>query len=61
MKWFQRQKPAPRRPDQLRIAELEYELLGIEPLPGTAADFAIKLKRAFRAGDSTSRPGDVAR
>jgi hypothetical protein len=36
-------KPTALRADPLRIAVLEYELLGIEPEPGTAAAHAVKL------------------
>lgn len=40
-------KPLPRRADPLAIAVLEYELFGIEPKPGTAAAFAVGLRRTF--------------
>lgn len=46
MKWPWR-KPPPRRADRLAIAVLEYELFGIEPKPGTAAELAIGLRRFF--------------
>lgn len=41
-----RQPARPPRPDALRIAELEYELFGIEPPPGSAAAFVIGLRQA---------------
>lgn len=41
-----RRTPPPPRPDRLRIAELEYELFGIEPAPGSAAAFVIGLRQA---------------
>lgn len=47
MKWPWK-KPPQRRADPLRIAVLEHELLGIEPKPGTAAAFAVNLRRTFR-------------
>jgi hypothetical protein len=37
------------RPDYTKIAVLEYELLGIEPKPGTAAAFAVGMQRVGRA------------
>ncbi|MFE2832189.1 hypothetical protein ACFXI6_14245 [Streptomyces mirabilis] len=46
MKWPWK-RPPQRRADPLAIAVLEYELLGIEPAPGSAAEFAIRLRRAF--------------
>lgn len=46
-----RRKPRPRRADPLAIAVLEYELLGIEPKPGTAAAFAVGLRRTFGPHD----------
>lgn len=48
MKWPWR-KPPQRRADPLRIAVLEYELLGIEPKPGTAAALAVGMQRVGRA------------
>ncbi|WP_329330746.1 hypothetical protein OIU81_02890 [Streptomyces sp. NBC_01454] len=59
MKWFQGRKPLPQRADPLRIAELEYELFGIEPQPGTVADFAIRLRRAFAPAGSLLVDGGV--
>ncbi|MBX7464950.1 hypothetical protein K1Y80_02490 [Streptomyces sp. MAG02] len=44
-----RKTPAPRA-DPLRIAVLEYELLGIEPKPGTAAAAAVGLRHFAGTG-----------
>lgn len=50
--------PRPRRADPIAIAVLEYELLGIEPEPGTAAAFAVSLRRTFGTHDG-ERVGTV--
>lgn len=42
-------KPPQRHADPIAIAVLEYELLGIEPKPGTAAAFAVGMQRVGRA------------
>jgi hypothetical protein len=42
------EQPIPRRADYVKIAELEYELFGIEPKPGTAAAFAINARHVFK-------------
>lgn len=42
-------KQPPPRPDYTKIAVLEYELLGIEPKPGTVAAFAVGMQRVGRA------------
>lgn len=44
-----RRTPSPPRLDRLRIAELEYELFGIEPEPGTAAAFAVGMRHLAAA------------
>lgn len=44
-----------RRPDRLAIAVMEYEELGIEPEPGTAAALVIGLRALSRAGISIDR------
>ncbi|MEU5442733.1 hypothetical protein [Streptomyces griseofuscus] len=36
----------PPRPDYVRIAVLEHDLLGIQPRPGTAAALIVKMRRA---------------
>ncbi|MEU1800886.1 hypothetical protein [Streptomyces sp. NPDC019937] len=55
--WFRRRRPRPRA-DHVRIAELEHELFGIEPEPGTAAAFIIGLRRLNprAAGEQQSQP-----
>lgn len=58
MKWPWK-KPSQRRADPLAIAVLEYELLGIEPKPGTVAAFAVGLRRAFGPYDG-ERVGTVS-
>ncbi|MBY8341998.1 hypothetical protein LXH13_06215 [Streptomyces spinosirectus] len=58
MRWPWQPKPAPQpRADRTRIAELEYELFGIEPEPNTAAAFAIGLRRAFNPDLGGPLPG----
>lgn len=48
MRWPWKPRPPRRRADPLRIAVLEYELLGIEPKPGTMAAFAVGMHRTGR-------------
>jgi hypothetical protein len=43
-------------PDYVKIAVLEYELLGIEPKPGTTAALAVGLRRAVGPHDRETRP-----
>lgn len=53
MMFFRRRRTAPtsaRRPDQLAIAVMEYEELGIQPEPGSAAALAIGLRAFGRTG-----------
>lgn len=50
MRWPWR-KPPQRRADPIATAVLEYELLGIKPTPGSAAEFAINLRRTFGPHD----------
>ena len=58
-------RPEPPRPDPLRIAVLEHELLGIEPKPGTAAALTIALRRVGSCFEhdpvETSGLGDARR
>jgi hypothetical protein len=46
MRWLQRrtQKAPTRRSDPARIAELEYELFGIQPAPGTTAAAVVGMR-----------------
>ncbi|MFF7881035.1 hypothetical protein ACH40F_07845 [Streptomyces sp. NPDC020794] len=55
MKWPWK-KPPQRRADPLAIAVLEYELLGIEPKPGTTAALAVGLRRAVGPHDRETLP-----
>jgi hypothetical protein len=50
VRWRRRTEQARRQvPDRLRIAELEWELFGIQPTPGTAAAAAVGMRHLSRA------------
>jgi hypothetical protein len=50
VRWRRRTEQARRQvPDRLRIAELEWELFGIQPTPGTAAAAAAGMRHLSRA------------
>lgn len=51
-------KPPQPRPDHATIAVLEYELLGVEPEPGTSAAAAVGMRRLANA---LRAPMDAAR
>jgi hypothetical protein len=48
-------KQPTRQADPLRIAELEWEIFGIEPRPGSAAAFAVGMRQAL--GDYCANGG----